>query len=93
MVPAPAFRTLNEADAPVWAAEAFNRLRAANGGKLSGFFDVFAWRDSEIRFYEAKVGPDRIRDTQRSFLDRALRFHQPDAFTIIEVTGLIAADA
>lgn len=30
------------AGAPAWAAGAFDRLRAANGGSLGGFFDVFA---------------------------------------------------
>jgi len=25
--------------------EAFERLRAADGGTLGGFFDVFAWRE------------------------------------------------
>lgn len=39
--PAAAFKTLAEAGAPTWAAEIFDRLRAANGGKLDAFFDVF----------------------------------------------------
>lgn len=83
--PAPAFTALADAGAPASATEAFGRLRAANGGKLSGFFDIYAWRDTQISFYEAKVGPDRLRDTQRRFLDTALRFHRPEAFTIIEI--------
>jgi len=42
--------------------EAFERLRAADGGTLGGFFDVFAWREpGQVRLAEAKVGPDRIR--------------------------------
>ena len=54
--PAPAARTLAETGAPAWAVEAFDRLRAANGGSLGGFFDVFAWREpGEVRFYEAKA--------------------------------------
>lgn len=54
--PAPAFRTLADAGAPRWATEAFERLRTANDGKLSGFFDVFAWRGrGEVRFLEVKV--------------------------------------
>ncbi len=40
--PAPAARQLAAAGAPGWAVETFGRLRAANGGTLSGFFDVFA---------------------------------------------------
>ena len=39
----------------------------------------------QIGLYEAKVGSDRIRDTQRKFFDTVPRFHQPDAFTIIEI--------
>jgi len=40
--------------------EIFDCLRAANGGTLSGFFDVFAWREpGRAGFFEAKVGPDR----------------------------------
>src|SRR5579859_2622783 len=31
--------------APVWAVGIFDQLRAANGGTLGGFFDVFAWRE------------------------------------------------
>ena len=56
--PAPAAKTLAETGAPSWAVEAFDRLRAANGGSLGGFFDVFAWREpGQVRFCEAKVGP------------------------------------
>jgi hypothetical protein len=39
--PAPAVTTLAETGAPAWAAEAFDRLSAANGGTLGGF----AWRE------------------------------------------------
>jgi hypothetical protein len=86
--PAPAFRTLAEAGAPVWAVEIFERLRAANDGKLSGFFDVFAWREpNEVRFLEVKGPGDRIRPTQLRFAERAMRFHDQDQFMIIEVPG------
>jgi hypothetical protein len=86
--PAPAVATVAEAGAPASAAAAFGRLRAANGGKLGGFFDIFAWREpGEIRLDEVKVGPDRLRDTQRRFLQTALRFHDRTAFTIIEVAS------
>jgi hypothetical protein len=84
--PAPAVRTLAGAGAPDWAVRIFDELRAANGGKLSGFFDVFAWREpGEVRFDEAKVGTDRIRPSQRRFLETALRFHRLDQFSIIEI--------
>jgi hypothetical protein len=86
--PAPAFRTLADAGAPVWAVETFERLRAANDGKLSGFFDVFAWREpDEVRFMEIKVAGDRIQPTQRRFVERALRLHDQSRFMIIEVPG------
>ena len=83
--PAPGFRAPGPAGAPPWAAAVFDELRAANGGKLTGFFDVFAWRDpGEVGFFEAKVGPDSIRPSQRAFLETALRFRSLDQFTIIE---------
>jgi hypothetical protein len=86
--PAPGFRTLAEVGAPVWAVEIFERLRAANDGKLSGFFDVFAWREpDEVRFLEVKVARDRIQPTQRRFVERAMRFHDQSQFMIIEVPG------
>ena len=67
--PAPAGKTLAETGAPAWAVEAFERLRAVNGGTLGGFFDVYAWREpGQVRFCEAKVGPDRIRPLKSDFL-------------------------
>lgn len=86
--PVPAARTLAEVGAPRWAAEIFGRLRAANGGALSGFFDVFAWREpGQVGFYEAKVGPDQIKPTQLRFVEVALRLHGLEEFMIVEVTG------
>ena len=53
----------------MWAVEVFDRLRAANGGKLDGFFDVFAWRNpGEVRFYEVKTSGDSPRESQRKFV-------------------------
>ena len=73
---------------PGWAVEVFGRLRAANGGTLSGFFDVFAWREpGRVAFFEAKVGPDRIKPTQLRFVEIALRFHRLDDFMIVEIPG------
>ena len=84
--PAPALKTLAETDGPDWAVEAFERLRAANGGTLGGFFDVFAWREpGQVRFCEAKVGPDRIKPAQIRFLEVTLRCHRQADFMIIEV--------
>ena len=87
--PAPAVRRPADAGAPGWAVEVFECLRAANGGTLSGFFDVFAWREpGQVSFCEAKVGPDRIKPTQLRFLEAALRFRQLEEFMIVEVAGL-----
>ncbi|HET9896705.1 MAG TPA: VRR-NUC domain-containing protein [Streptosporangiaceae bacterium] len=73
---------------PRLGAEAFERLRAANGNRLAGFFDVFAWRHpGEFWFGEVKVGKDKLQQSQREFIDLALRFHQPEQFTIIDVPG------
>jgi len=88
MFPAPALKTLAETGAPMWAVEIFDCLRVAKGGSLGGFFDVFAWREpGQVRFCEAKVGPDRIKVTQVRFLEVALRFHRPADFMVIEVAG------
>jgi hypothetical protein len=91
--PAPSYRTLAECGAPAWAVAIFERLRAANDGKLSGFFDAFAWRDpGEVRFIETKVGLDRITPTQRRFLETALRFQDQDQFMIVEIPGIRPAE-
>ena len=68
--------------------EIFGHLRAANGGTLSGFFDVFAWRrPGQVGFYEAKVGPDRIKPMQLRFVEIALHFRSLDDFLIVEIPG------
>jgi hypothetical protein len=86
--PAPTARQLAEVGAPGWAVEIFGRLRAANGGTLSGLFDVFAWREpGRAAFVEAKVGPDRIKPTQLKFVEIALRFRSLDDFMIVEIPG------
>lgn len=54
-------KTITQTGGPPWAVDIFDGLRAANGGKLGGFFDVFAWREpGEVRFDEVKVGRDPI---------------------------------
>jgi hypothetical protein len=61
----------------------FERLLAANGGRLGGFFDVFAWRHSgEVRFDEVKVRPNRIGTSQCKFLETALRFHPVEQLSL-----------
>jgi hypothetical protein len=79
---------------PQWAIAIFDRLRAANGGTLGGFFDVFAWREPcQVGYYEAKVGPDRIKPTQLRFVEVALRLHRVEEFMIVEVTGPLPPSA
>ena len=86
--PAPAARRVAEVGAPGWAVEIFECLHAANGGTLSGFFDVFAWREpGRVAFVEAKVGPDRIKPTQLRFAEIALRFRPLEEFMIVEIAG------
>jgi hypothetical protein len=68
--------------------ETFERLRAANDGRLGGFFGVFAWRESdEIRFLEIKVARDRIQPTQRRFVAAATSAHA--ALIVSEPGGVI----
>ena len=85
--PAPAVKTMAQTGAPMWAVEVFDRLRAANGGTLDGFFDVFAWRDpGEVRFDEAKTSGEAPRGSQRKFVKLALDLgHHLEQFTIIKV--------
>jgi hypothetical protein len=85
--PGPGVKSITQAGAPRWAAEIFDRLRAANGGRLGGFFDVFVWRvPGEVRFYEVKVGDDDINLNQCKFVERALDLgHRLEEFMIIEV--------
>jgi hypothetical protein len=57
-------------------------------GTLSGFFDVFTWREpGQVVFYEATVGPDRIKPTQLRFVEVALRFHRLEELIIVEIAG------
>ena len=82
--PASAFRTISCAGAAPWAAQIFDAAQDANGGKLAGFFGVFAWREQpEVLFCEAKVGPDRIHASQRVVLDRALRLRPASEFLVM----------
>jgi hypothetical protein len=64
--PAPPARRLAEVGAPGWAAEIFGRLRAANGGTPSGFFDVFAWREPGRALFrgQGRAGPAQADPAQ-----------------------------
>ena len=88
MVPGHGSKDHRGTGAPIWLIEIFERLLAANGGELGGFFDVFAWRQpGEIRFDEVKVRPNRIGLSQRKFLKTALRFHPMGQFSLVEIEG------
>jgi hypothetical protein len=54
---------------------------------------VFAWRKSgEVRFAEVKIGSDRVRKSQREFLETALRCGRSRSeFLIIEAVLVPAA--
>lgn len=42
-------------------------------GKRGGFFDVFAWRDSDLLFVEYKGKGDRANANERSWIEAVLR--------------------
>jgi hypothetical protein len=89
--PSPAVSIVDAAPADV--AATFERLRAANGG-LGGFFDVFAWRDGQVRFVEVKFGRDKWRDNQQRFVDMAVGLgYDLTDFLLVEVTYPVNPDA
>ena len=55
-------------------------------GAKGGCFDVFAWRDGQILFLEAKrKSHDKIRDTQRRWIEAAISTGvAPDKLIIVE---------
>ena len=55
-------------------------------GKRGGVWDVYCWNDERILFVELKRGGrDRIRSSQRLFLEAALNQKLPlDTFLIVE---------
>lgn len=72
----------NTSPVPHRVAELLDRIAALNGSgrrpSMAGTFDVVAWRDAEIHFYELKrLGRDRIRGTQLRWLWAALRVGVP----------------
>ena len=57
---------------PAFAEGVFRRIAEQNGG-FAGFFDVFAYRGSEIVFAEVKLSKkDRLRATQKRWIAAAL---------------------
>jgi hypothetical protein len=55
-------------------------------GSKNGCFDVFCWRGESILFAESKrQAKDKIRDTQRCWLQAALQYGLPiTSFLIVE---------
>lgn len=55
-------------------------------GKRGGVWDVYCWNDERVLFVELKRGGrDRIRSSQRLFLETALNQKLPlDTFLIVE---------
>jgi hypothetical protein len=70
---------------PEPAAPVYQAIADARGGR-GGCWDVLAWRGTEVRFVEAKrARRDRIRESQRQWLDAALGLgYRLDAFLVVE---------
>jgi len=73
-------------DLPSHAHELYDRIRRANGGKVSGCFDVLAWKGQDYLFVEAKRrSKDFTRRTQRAWIEAALNSGIPlDSLLICE---------
>jgi hypothetical protein len=68
-------RTLppDSCELPQHAQELYDRIREAHGGKGSGCFDVFAWKEPDYLFVESKrQSRDSIRKTQKAWVEAAL---------------------
>jgi hypothetical protein len=76
---------LNHEGKPLFAELVILRMLEKNGGRR-GCWDVFAWRATDFVFAEAKLTDrDKIRESQRAWLDFALQVGLlPSAFLIIE---------
>ena len=71
---------------PSDAQKVYEQICAANDGKMSGCFDVFAWRGKKLLFVESKrKGRDSIRPSQIRWLEAALKSGIPlKAFLVCE---------
>lgn len=57
---------------PPAPAALFNRIATAKGPREGGCWDVFAWRESEFLFVEAKKNKkDKVRRSQNEWLEAA----------------------
>jgi hypothetical protein len=71
---------------PSHAQELYDRICRANDGKVSGCFDVFAWKDGDYLFVESKrKSKDSIQKTQKAWIVAALAAGIPlDSLLICE---------
>jgi hypothetical protein len=84
------FRTASRESPPVTLPEKAQRLYSAierqSSARAGGCWDVFAWRSGDVAFVELKrSGRDKIRDSQRAWLEAALSIGVPiTSFAVIE---------
>ena len=64
---------------PAAAANLYNTIVAANNGRRSGFFDVFAWKGSEFLFVEYKGPGDSSNKNESAWIAAAHRAGVADA--------------
>jgi hypothetical protein len=57
---------------PANAAEKFQAIKEKNGGKLSGFFDVFAWKGDDFLFVEYKGRGDSPDENELEWINAAI---------------------
>jgi hypothetical protein len=64
---------------PAAAANLYNTIGAANNGRRSGFFDVFAWKGSDFLFVEYKGPGDSSNKNETAWIAAARRAGVTDA--------------
>ena len=71
---------------PAKQAQIWRRIVEANGGRSGGSWDIFAWREEDLRFVECKRRrKDRIKENQRNWFAAARSAGIPlDSFLIAE---------
>jgi hypothetical protein len=77
---------LETVELPSATSALFRRIEARTAGRGGGCWDIFAWRGDDVLFIESKQrGKDRLRLTQRTWLESALQEGIPlAAFAIVE---------
>jgi hypothetical protein len=74
---------------PVEAENLYDRIVQVNGGKSSGFFDVFAWKDGEFIFIEYKGQGDSSNQNETRWINAALRCGvQPENLFFVIYCGM-----